>query len=317
VAYQVCLYSLGEARRAQSEMRWKILGAGVASLIGALLVSMLLSHGLSVPIRELVAGTQQIQKGNLQVQVRVRSQDEIGQLASSFNEMTIGLALKERYRKVLNLVSDEKVAHRLMNEEIKLGGELRFVSILFCDIRGFTALTEKMPPETVIQMLNEHMAALTSAVKAHNGVVDKFVGDMIMAVFGAPFSHGNDALDAAKCALDLLTARKELNRISRFNMEVGIGLATGDVVAGNMGSEQRLNYTVLGERVNLASRLCHEAAPGVALVDETTAAQVETSLSLEPAKIAPLKGFSSSIRAFRLMGARVSVAPTPVSHSNA
>src|SRR5207248_6890977 len=137
-------------------------------------------------------------------------------LAASFNEMAIGLAQKERYRTVLNLVADEKVAQQLVSGEITLGGELREVSILFCDIRNFTALTQNMPPEEVIHMLNEHMTALTRVVKEHNGVLDKFVGDLLMAVFGAPVSHRNDALDASRCALDLLRRREELNQTSQY-----------------------------------------------------------------------------------------------------
>jgi class 3 adenylate cyclase len=198
-----------------------------------------------VPIRELVGAANEIRQGNFDVKVPVRSRDELGQLASSFNEMADGLIQKERYRTVLNLVADEKVAEHLMTGGIALGGEVREVSILFCDIRNFAALTQHMPPAEVIGMLNEHMTALTRVVKEHNGVLDKFVGDLLMAVFGAPMSHSNDAFDAARCAMDPLRWREELNQTSRYKLSIGIGLASGPVVAFCMGSTDHLNYTVL------------------------------------------------------------------------
>ena len=174
----------------------------------------------------------------------MRSRDEVGQLASSFNEMAEGLAQKERYRTVLNMVADEKVAQRLIAGELTLGGEEREISVLFCDIRGFTALTQNMPPAEVIEMLNEHMTALICVVKEHRGMLDKFVGDMLMAIFGAPVRYGNDTLNAARCALRLVRVREELNQTSRHKLPIGISLATGTVVAGCMGSADRLNYKI-------------------------------------------------------------------------
>jgi class 3 adenylate cyclase len=303
-AYQVCLYPMTEALNEQQALRTKILGTGAAALLAALLLSLVISHGLSVPLRELVGGTREIQRGNYQVKVPVRTRDEIGWLASSFNDMADGLAQKEKYRTVLNMVADEKIAQQLISGGIALGGELRDVSILFCDIRGFTALTQNMPPGEVIAMLNEHMTALTRAVKQHNGVLDKFVGDLLMAIFGAPVSHENDALDAARCALGLLRERERLNENSRYQLEIGIGIATGNVVAGCMGSTERMNYTVLGERVNLASRLCDRAGPGEVWIDPTTKERLEGAIVIDSPTVVQLKGFAASVDAYRLLEVR-------------
>jgi class 3 adenylate cyclase len=303
-AYQVCLYSMEEARAEQRDLRWKILGSGGIALIGALFFSLLLSHGLSVPIRELVAGTGEIQRGNFEVKVPVRSRDEIGQLAISFNEMADGLAQKERYRTVLNQVADENVAQKLISGEITLGGELRDVSVLFCDIRGFTPLTQNMPPGEVIEMLNEHMTALTHVVKEYNGVLDKFVGDLLMAIFGAPVPSGDYTTDAARCAVRLIEERSRLNQTSRHNLQIGVGLATGNVVAGGMGSLDRFHYTVLGERVNLGSRLCSQAAGGEILIDQNTKDRLGDSAIVETAPAMKLKGFSEPVRAYKLVAIR-------------
>ena len=300
-AYQVCLYSMKEAQREQSDLRWKILGSGGAALAVGLVLSLFISQGLSAPVRDLVAGTGEIQRGNFQFKVPVRSRDEMGQLAESFNEMADGLAQKEKYRTVLNMVADEKIARQLMDGRLTLGGEIREVTILFCDIRRFTALTENMPPSQVIEMLNEHMTALTRVVKQHNGVLDKFVGDLLMAIFGAPVSHDDDALDAARCSLHLLRERKRLNEVSHYKLDMGIGVATGKVVAGCMGSTDRLNYTVLGERVNLASRLCSRAGPGEVWIDQTTKERLEGRIVVESPTAVQLKGFAQMIDAYQLI----------------
>jgi len=299
-AYQVCLYSLAESLYDQKKLEVRILISGALALLGALLISLILTHGLSVPLRELVAGTNEIRRGNFDVKVRVRSRDDIGKLAGSFNEMAEGLALKEKYRTVLNLVADEKVAKQLIDNQAALGGELREVSTIFCDVRGFTALTQNMPPEEVIEMLNEHMAVLARVVKENNGVVDKFVGDALMAIFGAPISHNNDAFDAAKCALSLVIEREKLNQTSKHKLRIGVGLATGKTVAGCMGSTDRLNYTVLGERVNLAARLCSQAKAGQVIIDQTTRERLGETINVNALPELQLKGFSESISAYEL-----------------
>jgi class 3 adenylate cyclase len=301
MAYQVCLYSLEDAYRDRRELRVGILGFAGLGVAGALGLSFVLSHGLSIPIRDLVSGTREIHRGNLAVRVPVRSRDEIGQLAESFNEMAGGLLLKEKYRTVLNVVADEKIAESLLDGKLELGGELRDVSVLFCDIRGFTALTQNMPPGEVIELLNEHMTALTRVVKTHRGVVDKFVGDLIMAIFGAPVRSDDNARSAADCALRMIESREQLNLTTRRAIRVGIGIATGEAVAGCMGSADRLNYTVLGERVNLASRLCSKAGPMQVVIDETTQARVAdraVTTALEPLE---LKGIDGPVRAYQLI----------------
>jgi class 3 adenylate cyclase len=300
-AYQVCLVSTAEAGREMFSLRLKIIAVSLGGLLGAIIFSLLLSHGLAAPLQRLTAGAHAIAEGNLDVRLPVRSADELGRLTGAFNEMAAGLALKEKYRTVLNMVADEKIAHRLMHGELALGGELREISVLFCDIRGFTPHTQHMPPAEVIEMLNEHMTALTAVVKAHHGVLDKFVGDLLMAVFGAPMHHENDAENAARCALALIAARAGLDRTSQHQLAIGIGVATGTVVAGCMGSSERMNYTVLGERVNLASRLCSSAAPGEVLVDEATLAKLGPRAQSEPKGEVNLKGFARPVHVYRLM----------------
>lgn len=300
-AIQVCLYSMREAIAEQMDLRAEVLGYGSLALLLGIACILFLSHGFCKPVEELALATQRVSDGDFSVKVPVRTSDELGTLAASFNSMTEDLALKERYKAVLSQVTDKEVAEQLISGEMSLGGEVRQVSVLFCDIRGFTALTENMPPAEVITMLNEHMTAMNRIVHQHYGVVDKFVGDLIMAVFGAPKSYGNDALHAVKCALMMMEERRRLNEITKHPFEVGIGVATGEVVAGCMGSEDRLNYTVLGERVNLASRLCSKAESSELLIDETTYRMLPDGVVAEATEPLPLKGFSMLVPAYRLV----------------
>lgn len=299
LAAQVNLYPLAAMDTELNELRRDVGGLGFLSLIIALVAVLYISRGLSGPISQLVNATHQIEQGNFDVNVPVRRNDELGRLASSFNEMVAGLALQEKYRSVLNAVADRTVAEQLITQSGTLGGEMRHVTMLFCDIRGFTALTENMPPADVIELLNEHMTALTDVAYQHGGIVDKFVGDLIMVLFGAPMTTGEDASSAVQCALSMLRVRRELNQTSKHSLEVGIGIATGAVVAGCMGSDQRLSYTVLGHRVNLASRLCSIAQAGEIVMDDETWKDVQSFVKAEPMPPMQLKGFSEPVHPWR------------------
>lgn len=300
VAAQVSFYSLAALDREVAGLRKSVGGLGIAALAVAFGLVFIMSRSFSRPIQQLAAGTREIERGNFAVRVPVRSRDEIGQLAQGFNQMAAGLALQEKYRSVLNAVADRTVAQELIENRTALGGEIREAAVLFCDIRGFTALTEKMPPHEVIELLNEHMTALTDAAYRHGGIVDKFVGDLIMVLFGAPRSTGQDSLCAVRCAWEMLALRRRLNESSAQPLEIGIGIATGSMVAGCMGSEQRLSYTVLGERVNLASRLCGIAQAGEIIIDEATRERCGEAVQAAARPAASLKGFSGTVPCYRV-----------------
>ncbi len=300
-AAQVTLFSLAAIDRQISELRESVVGLGLGALLIALLLVILLSRNFSGPIHQLVRGTTEIERGNFDFRVPVKSRDEIGRLAQSFNQMAAGLALQEKYRSVLDAVADPGVARELIENSSALGGETREVTMLFCDIRGFTAITESMAPADVIEMLNEHMTALTDVAYKHGGIVDKFVGDLIMVLFGAPRSTGADAANAVRCAIEMLSTRRAMNETSAHPLEIGIGIATGPVVVGCMGSAQRLDYTVLGARVNLASRLCSNAPPGSILIDEQTHAQTAGIAATQPLPPVTMKGFSTPAPCHRIL----------------
>ena len=300
-AWLVALVSMADALAVERGLRQTFLYLGAAGLLLALLLSWLMSNSLSGPIRDLVRGTTAIQAGDFEYRVPIRSSDEIGTLGTSFNEMAEGLGQREKLHNILNLVADKEVANQMLEGSVALGGELRELSVLFCDIRGFTALTDGMDPAEVIRLLNEHFTPLTRVVYENHGVVDKFVGDLIMAVFGAPKSYGDDALNAARCALAMIEERNKLNLVSAHDIKVGIGLATGPAVAGCVGASERLNYTVLGDRVNLASRLCGRARRMEVVIDETTRVKIQDQLPSRSLGFMELKGFAAPVEAFLLL----------------
>lgn len=274
------------------------------ALVLALLLAVFISRGLTRPVRTLVEATRRVGRGEYDTRVPAESRDEIGQLAESFNAMTEGLALKEQYRGVLDKVVSRDVAEELLRGEVRLGGENREVTILFADVRGFTELTEGMGPQEVIGLLNETMERLSTAVEECGGVVDKYVGDEVMAVFGAPLSQPDHTERAVRAAAAMQAAMHEVNAARRARGEpsvrIGVGIHSGEVVAGNMGSTNRLNYTVLGESVNLAARLCSIAAPGQILVSEDVRERLSHPAELSAAGARELKGFSRPVPVYEV-----------------
>ncbi len=238
-------------------LRRRIAAIGTGALVVALFIGIGLAGGITSPVRILVAGMQEVLKGNLGYRLGVNREDEIGFLARSFNEMVGGLEEREKIRDIMNKVVSPQVAHQLLQGGVTLGGEEREVSVLFADIRGFTSISETLSPPELLQLLNAYLGRMSRVIEGEQGVIDKYIGDEVMAIFGAPLSFADHAVRAVAAGVGML------RELRRFNAEeghasplrIGIGIATGPVIAGNAGSPERLNYTVLGDTVNVASRL--------------------------------------------------------------
>ena len=299
-AYKVGLHAWADALAVREEIKAQILGTGAIMGILAVGISWLISLGLFKPVRRLYKATMRLREGDYDVRIPVRSNDEFGKLATAFNETAEELSLKDKYRDVLNKVTDKYVADRMISGDVALGGETHGMTVLFCDMRKYTEITQHMSPEEAVLMLNEHMTAMTRVVHEHDGLVDKFVGDMIMAVFGATGSDPTAPERAVACARAMIAERKVLNMMSGREINVGVGVATGEMLAGFMGSEDRLNFTVIGQGANLASRLCTVAGPTDILVDEATCEAAREGRSAEPLPPMEIKGFSDLQAVYRL-----------------
>jgi adenylate cyclase len=258
-AAYVLQQSLDEALIPLRRLQRVLILIGLGALLLAGLVSLGFAHGITSPIRELVRGTQYVIQGRYDQRLAVRQRDEVGTLAESFNEMLKGLQERERIRSAMNKVVSKEIAEEILKGEIRLGGEIRFATILFSDIREFTGLSESMDPHELVKMLNEYLTLMSRVVQQNHGVIDKYIGDAVMALFGAPLTTNEDVDNSLQTAQDMLTALGEFNYRRAWEgkppVRIGLGINTGPVVAGNMGSEDRLNYTVLGDTVNLASRM--------------------------------------------------------------
>jgi adenylate cyclase len=199
------------------------------------------------------------------------------------------------------------LAARIANsaDAVKLGGDKRRVAVLFSDIRGFTALSETMNPDDMARLLTEYFSEMVDCVFRHAGTLDKFIGDAVMAQWGAPLGETDDADRAMSAAMDMMEALDKLNehwtQQHRPTLQIGIGLNIGDAFAGNIGSERRLEYTVIGDTVNTASRLCGVAAPGEILVSEAFKRSLVTPPRLEAMQPLQLKGKSQPVPIFKVV----------------
>jgi adenylate cyclase len=238
----------------------------IAALLG-LTVAALVTLGLVRPVRRLLLGTAAVEHGALDTVVPVTSRDEIGSLTQSFNSMVGELRVKARIRDTFGKYVDPRIVAGLLDrpELTEAKGSRREMTILFCDMKGFTALSEGMTPAALVNVLNRYITVMSEPVRRNNGIIDKYIGDGIMAFWGPPFTGTDDhSGPACLAALDQLAGlagfRAELPEITGLRrgfpeVDIRIGIATGDVVVGNIGSEQTRNYTVIGDTVNLASRL--------------------------------------------------------------
>lgn len=256
-----------------------LLGIGLLVAAG---LSATLGRNVADMIATLRAAMQDVQSGDLNVQVPVTSNDELGDLAAGFNAMVDGLRQEEMIRRLFGRYVTPEVAEHAIAHGPELGVQQTVATVLFTDIRDFTALTERLPAAVILDLLNRYFEAMSDAVMRHGGLINKFGGDSLLAVFGTPLNpSGRHADDAVSAAREMLSALVRFNADQRRRGEpelrIGIGIATGTVIAGNLGSEERLEYTVIGDTVNLASRLeslTKTRAEGV-LLDETTAIEVQ------------------------------------------
>ena len=188
---------------------------------------------------------------------------------------------------------------------VEKGGTLRKATVLFADVRGFTNLTERTPPKEMVAMMNEYFERITTVIFAHNGTLDKYIGDAVMALWGAPLTHDNDESEAVQAAIGMQKSVDEFNRRrlseGKAAIGVGIGIATGQLIAGYMGSSQTLSYTVLGRSVNLSARLCGMAEPGEVLLAPTTFEFVRDRVLAEEMAPIALKGISEPVCPLRLI----------------
>jgi class 3 adenylate cyclase len=284
-----------------------VLGIGVAALI---------TSGLVRPVRRLLAGTMAVEKGALDTVVPVTSSDEIGRLTESFNNMVGELRTKEKIRATFGKYVDPRIVAGLIDrpELTDPRGARREMTILFCDMQGFTSFSEGMTPIGLVTVMNRYLTVLSEAVLRNSGIVDKYIGDAVMAFWGPPFVAAEDqAWRACFAALEQLAAlpafQEELPDLTGVRrgfpkIQLRVGIATGDVVVGNIGSEQTRNYTVIGDTVNIASRLegASKAYGTRTLINDHTRRLAASAVEVREIDSVLVVGKSEPERIFELLG---------------
>jgi adenylate cyclase len=293
-------------------LQLRIAGIGAAALAIALLVGVGLAGGIIRPVRTLVAGMHEVLKGNLRYRSKIERQDELGFLAHSFNEMVGGLEEREHIKDTFGRFVSRDVAAAVLDGRVPLEGERREVSILFQDIRGFTALSAKLDPATLLRVLNQFFTEVVAAVEAEGGVVKQFTGDGVMALFGAPQSRTDHPERAVRAALSIVARLPSLN--AQFGeqgvppLAIGIGIHVGEVIAGLIGPDERVEYGVVGEPVNLASRIesLTKEARAVILVSKDIAVRLGPEFTLGLSSQLAVRGRSQPVEVVEVLARVIS-----------
>jgi class 3 adenylate cyclase len=227
----------------------------------------LVSSGISRPVRQLLEGTRDIEAGRLDRPISVNTRDEIGELTAAFNRMVEQLRRNEQIRETFGRYFDPKIVAGIVDQPGGVGteGQRRVMTVLFCDMKGFTHLSEGVTPQGLVKIMNFYLSTMSEPIREHRGIIDKYIGDAIMAYWGLPFVEESEharlaCLAAAEMIERVTTLRKELPEILGvrsipMECDIRIGIATGEVLAGSMGSKFMMSYTIMGDTVNLTSRL--------------------------------------------------------------
>jgi adenylate cyclase len=265
-------------RETRTQLAWVALGVTAFGVVAGLgFVALLVG-----PLRRLRAGVERLAAGDLATRVPPTSRDEVGELTASFNEMGESLQQKERIQRAFGRYASDYVLQALLEspEGADLQGAERDVTVLFADIRGFTRLSEGLEPAEVVKLLNEVFQLVSDCILARGGTLDKFIGDSVMAYFGAPVPSADHPIAAVSAAVDILRAVEQRNanlEQGQHAVGVGVGIHTGTVVVGNIGSDRRTDFTAIGDSVNVAARLEKLAPAGAILVSEAVQRRVRGS----------------------------------------
>ena len=316
--------SAATLRRQQTVVITAIILTALAAAIG-LVFSIIVSAGLTRPVRHLLEGAQAVERGELDRTLAVTSQDEIGHLTMAFNRMVEQLRLKERIRETFGRYVDPRIVEGLISgPAFAAEGQRRVMTVLFCDVKGFVGVSEEMTPQGLVKVMNRYFSVMSAPINEHGGIIDKYIGDAIMAYWGPPFTaDGDQARFAGLAALDMLARvapfRAELPELLGLrnvpiSFDIRIGIATGEALVGSIGSDVLMSYTVMGETVNLASRLegANKIYGGRILTTEATVTAAGDALEVREIDRVALVGQSRAQPVYEIMGRSGALTPNQI-----
>ena len=272
------------------------------------IISFLLSRSITRPIYMLSDAAKSIGEGNLDRTVEVNTKDEIGILSAAFNKMVQGLKEREMITRTFGKYVSPEVAAMILKspEKVSLKGARKELTIFFSDIRGFTQLADSIEPENLVTLLNEYLSEMTRIIMKYGGTIDKFIGDAIMVFWGDPVYYEDHAARAVKTALEMKEKLKALQKKwfeeGQRSLSMGIGINTGYVTVGNMGSDVRMDYTVLGSNVNLTARINAKAAADQILITNRTYGLVKDVVEVKKLDPVELKGIREPVDVYEVIG---------------
>lgn len=290
----------------------EVLYIGLLCILSSIFVSILIGKMLKEDTSTIVNSIQKIQSGDLTVRVPITRSDELGEISQGITEMLDGLRMRDRIREAFGKFVDPNVAQHFIenytetNKDVILGGQRTHVVILMCDIRNFTPLTEELEAQKLVSLLNEYFSEMVKSIQHHNGIVDKFIGDSIMGIFGLSGEHDHRkyAEDAITAALEMQKKIEDLNRAFTSDglptLSSGIGIHQGSVIAGYIGSKDRLEYTVIGAPVNIAARiesLARDSMPKILFTQEI-ADEIKEKYPAKEIGLYELKGVSEPVKIY-------------------
>ncbi len=293
----VALQSLDLALAPYRNIQFGLVLLGLVAAGAGVGAAFLLARSLTAPIEALSRATGEVAAGHFDVKLEVRGEDEMAALAAAFNRMTDGLRERADMQKFVSQSTVEMIQRGPSTPETRAGSR-QVITLLFSDIRGFTAFAERRPPEEAVAALNRYLQLQADLVQRFRGDVDKFMGD---AVF-AHFTGQDKALDAIRCAVEMHRAVRQAPESDPAlpALSLGIGIVTGEVIVGSVGGADRLDYTAVGAPVNLAARLCAAAEPNETLLNDTTFEAVRGLVAAEAAPPITVKGFTDPVAPYRM-----------------
>ncbi len=283
-----------------------IIPAFLILLAITVFLTMLVAHTFRAPLTLMKGAADSILAGSYKVAVPVRSADELGRLGEGLNAMAEGLHEKEMIKDTFGKMVDPRIRDHLLEGDLALGGSMKEAVILFSDIRSFTSIAEALPPQAVVNWLNRYFDRMSRCIEKEGGLVSRFIGDAVMALFGVPLPMESAETAAVRAAAAMQRERIQLNRELAAEglpeIRAGIGIHRGPVLAGNIGSASRMEYTVIGDAVNLASRIegaCKTAGSSL-LLSRDTAERVSPSIPLRPLTRLQVKGREEPVDLYTL-----------------
>jgi len=307
LGYVALTFDHARMARAERDAVRAIVTATLLMVLLGTLTALLLGRRLTRPILHLMDGSRAISSGDHRFRFSEARNDELGTLMQALNTMNEGLLRKEQVEHTFSRYVPPKVARRLLDdlEAMRLGGRHLQASVLFADIVGFTRLSEQLSPQAVSQLLNDYFGCIDQAAQACHGHVDKFIGDCAMLVFGVPESDVDHRYQAVACGLLIQEWVQQRNaerqRQNLVPVEFRIGINSGAMLAGNMGSETRMDFTVVGDAVNLAARLSDAAAPGAVLISDSLHREVAQRIVARPGETLRLRGKQEPVTTWQVL----------------